>query len=78
MRPLLLSVKEFCKLHSSFTEGSIRYLIYYAESNGFKPCFKRIGSRVFIDEMAFFACVDRVNMPDFKRFIPKRHKKEGR
>ena len=41
--------------------GGLRHLIFNEETNGFKSAFKRVGSRVLVDEEEFFACVDRQN-----------------
>ena len=58
----LLTINNFVEEHKSFaTPGGIRHLIFHSESNGFKSAFKRIGSRVLIDENEFFKCVERNN-----------------
>jgi hypothetical protein len=58
----LLTIKNFVEEHKSFaSHGGIRHLIFHSESNGFKSAFKRIGSRVLIDENEFFKCVENLN-----------------
>ncbi len=58
----LLTINNFVEEHKSFaTHGGIRHLIFNAEKLGFKSAFKRIGSRVLIDENEFFKCVNKVN-----------------
>ena len=58
----LLTINNFVEEHKSFaSHGGIRHLIFHSESNGFKSAFKRIGSRVLIDENEFFKCVNKVN-----------------
>lgn len=58
----LLTIKNFVEEHKSFaSHGGIRHLIFHSESNGFKSAFKRIGSRVLIDEKEFFKCVEKIN-----------------
>jgi len=39
--------------------GGLRHLIFNEDTNGFKSAFKRVGSRVLVDEGEFFACIDR-------------------
>ncbi len=58
----LLTINNFVEEHKSFaSHGGIRHLIFHSESNGFKSAFKRLGSRVLIDENEFFRCVNKVN-----------------
>ena len=46
----LRSVHQLCAEYPHlFTKGSLRWLIFNADINGFKPCIIRIGRRVFID-----------------------------
>jgi len=37
--------------------GGLRHLIFFADKNGFKPAFKRVGRRVLVDERKFFEIV---------------------
>ena len=39
------------------TQGGLRHLMQYRETNGFKPAFVKCGNRVLIDEAKFFECV---------------------
>lgn len=58
----LLTINNFVEEHKSFaSNGGIRHLIFHSENNGFKSAFKKIGSRVLIDEREFFECVERNN-----------------
>ncbi len=57
----VLTVKLFSAKHPAFPEGSMRHLIFNAETNGFKSAFKRCGRRVLVDEAEFFRCLDAVN-----------------
>ena len=41
--------------------GGMRWLIFNAETNGFKSAFVRVGRRVLVDEAEFFRCVERNN-----------------
>lgn len=71
---ILLTVKEFCRKHSAFTEGSLRHLIFQSRpgsysggheisGNGLKEAgaIVRIGRRLLIDEAKFFQWVDAIN-----------------
>ena len=54
----LLTVKQFSEKHSAFTEGSLRHLIFFSETNGFSDVIVRIGRRILIDESRFFTWVE--------------------
>lgn len=59
--PNLLTVRQFVQRHPAFTQGSLRYLIFNANTNGMNTCLRRIGRRVLIDEEAFFTWVRKAN-----------------
>ncbi len=49
----LKSVKQLCREYPHlFTEGSLRWLIFNAETNGFADCIIRAGRRLWIDVQA--------------------------
>lgn len=49
----LRTVKQMCQEYPHlFTEGSLRWKIFHAETNGFKGCVVRMGSKVLIDTEA--------------------------
>ena len=49
----LRTVKQLCNDYPGlFTEGSLRWLIFNAEHNGFAACIIRMGRRIFIDLVA--------------------------
>jgi hypothetical protein len=62
--PCLLTVRQFSEKHPAFTESSLRWLIFQANSkivsqcaiytNGLQNAILRIGGRVLIDERKFF------------------------
>lgn len=56
-----IPVSKWNDYHSWPPIGGLRHLIFNQKSNGFNSAFKRVGRRVLIDEMEFFACVDRQN-----------------
>lgn len=58
------SVKELSKLFPSFSEPSIRYLIFNAKQNGLQPCIRKIGKKILI------------NLNDFNHWIDS-HKEEA-
>ena len=46
----LKTVRQLCEEHPHlFTEGSLRWLIFQRETNGFDRCVIRIGRRLYID-----------------------------
>jgi len=47
--------------HSYPPQGTLRYLIFHSETNGFKKVIKRIGRRILLDEKAFFQWVEEQN-----------------
>jgi hypothetical protein len=57
----LIPVNDWPQNHAWPPIGGLRHLIFYAETNGFKSAFKRVGRRVLIDEAEFFRCVEKVN-----------------
>ncbi len=54
----LLTVRQFANKHPAFPEGSLRYMIFHAETNGFKECIRRIGRKLLLDEAKVFEWVD--------------------
>ena len=40
-------------------EGGMRHLIFNAETNGFKPAFKRVGRRVLVNAPVFWEIVNQ-------------------
>ena len=64
----LLTVRQFAKKHPAFQQGSLRNLIFLAESrntskgkiagNGLDVALVRIGRKLLIDEARFFSWVD--------------------
>jgi hypothetical protein len=57
----LIPVPKWNEYHAWPTLGGLRHLIFYADTNGFEPAFKRVGRSVLVDESAFFQCVDELN-----------------
>ena len=58
----LLTVKQFSQKYPAFPEGGMRFRIFNADQNGFDQCLVRVGSKVLIDEVAFFKWVDEQNI----------------
>lgn len=64
----LLTVRQFAEKHPAFQQGSLRNLIFLAESrhtskgqidgNGLSVALVRIGRKVLIDEAKFFRWID--------------------
>lgn len=69
--PCLLTVRQFAAKHPAFSEGSLRWLIFQANSkvsNNDNPsgidldeAIIRVGRRVLIHENKFFACIESIN-----------------
>ena len=55
MDDIVITVSEFSKRHSAFTEASLRWLIFRAAENGLanSGALIRIGRRILIDEARF-------------------------
>lgn len=53
-----LSVAQLAELNPAFSEATIRWWIFNAETNGFNRCLIRIGGRIFIDRNAFEAWLE--------------------
>jgi hypothetical protein len=47
------TVRQTAARHRAFTEGSLRWLIFNRNSNGFDYCLVRIGRRLLIDDQRF-------------------------
>jgi len=58
----LIPVPKWKKYHDWPTEAGLRWLIYRADSNGFKKVIKRCNGRILIDEAEFFRWVDEKNL----------------
>ncbi len=74
MQRNLLTISRFSERNPSFTEPSLRWLIFNSELNGMveQGAVVRLGRRVYIDADKFFAWVDsRGNAP-----LPRRQKSE--
>ena len=56
----LSTVKKLPLLYpdASFTESSVRWLIFNSRENGFDSCIRRIGRKVLIDVEAFEEWLD--------------------
>lgn len=57
------TVKQFCENHQPFKTGGVRLLIFNEATNGLKQsgAIVRIGRKVLIDEVKFFAWVESQN-----------------
>jgi hypothetical protein len=66
--PVLLTVRQLAERHPAFSQGSLRNLIFLAESrktskgkiagNGLDIALVRIGRKILIDEAKFFDWID--------------------
>ena len=53
-----IPVPLWSKHHLWPSESGLRYLIFNADTNGFRSVIRRSGRRILIDEQAFFAWLD--------------------
>ncbi len=44
--------------------GGLRHLVFFKKQNGFHRVVKKVGSRILLDEQAFFEWVDEHNSID--------------
>ena len=47
------TVRELSKLFPSFSEPSLRFLIFNAQQNGFQKCIRKIGRKIIINISEF-------------------------
>ena len=57
----LIPISKWNEYHPWPPQGGIRHLRFHSKTNGFESAFKKVGSRVLVDEAAFFASVERMN-----------------
>ena len=63
----LIPVNEWVNHHPWPPIGGLRHLIFNEETNGFNKVVRRIGSRVLLDETAFFEWVNEATKPRTKK-----------
>ncbi len=56
-----LTPRQLPERFPAWTESGIRYLIFNAETNGFKKCIKRVGRKLLIDEAIFVSWIETQN-----------------
>ncbi len=54
----LIPLPKWNNYHPWPSIGGLRHFVFFADSNGFKSCIKRVGRCILIDENAFFDWVD--------------------
>ena len=57
----LIPVTKWNDYYNYPTIGGLRALIFNADKNGFTKVIRRIGSRVLLNEQAFFDWVEEIN-----------------
>jgi hypothetical protein len=67
----LLTVPQFAAKHQAFTIGSLRWLIFNREKNGFATAILKCGRRILIDEAQFFASLDAMQNSDLTSTVKK-------
>ncbi len=57
----LIPVTRWNEFHEWPPQGGLRHLVFHAKTNGFDKVIKRVGSRILIDEAAWFDWVNSKN-----------------
>lgn len=57
----LLTIRQFSEKYPAFNQGGLRYLVFYADTNGFKKCIRRVGRKVLLHVPSVFSWVDEKN-----------------
>lgn len=56
--PKLIPLTRWNDYHPHPPIGGLRHLVFHAQSNGFDKVIRRVGSRILLDESAYFSWVD--------------------
>jgi len=54
----LSTVRQMPSIYPSFSQSSIRWLIFNEKTNGFSQCLRRVGRKILIDLDKFEAWID--------------------
>ncbi len=57
----LIPLTDWPKYHPYPTLGGLRHLVFHAKTNGFFKVIRRVGSRILLDESAWFDFVNSRN-----------------
>lgn len=61
LKTRLIPLTKWQEHHSYPPIGGLRHLVFHSKTNGFDKVIKRVGSRILIDENAFFQWVESQN-----------------
>jgi len=53
-----LTIKQAATKYQAFSEGSLRWLWFNGEKNGFSSCVRKVGKKILIDEPLFVAWIE--------------------
>ena len=53
------TVRQIPEIYPSFSQASLRNLIFFKKTNGFSKCVKRIGRKILIDLEQFEQWIDK-------------------
>ena len=59
--PRLIPLTKWNQFHAWPPTGGLRHLVFHKDTNGFDRVVRKAGTRVLIDEGAFFEWVDKQN-----------------
>lgn len=54
----IATVRQTANAYPSFSQSSLRWLIFNGDSNGFSSCLRRVGRKVLIDLDSFESWID--------------------
>ena len=57
----LLTVNQFCEEYPAFSKGSIRWILFNRQTNGFNRAVRMLGRRILIDVNEFYLWLDQQN-----------------
>lgn len=53
-----LTIRQLALKHKAFSEGSLRWLWFNGEKNGFASCVRKVGKKVLISEEDFLTWIE--------------------
>lgn len=53
-----LTIKQTAQKYQAFSEGSLRWLWFNGDKNGFAGCVRKVGKKILIDEPLFVSWIE--------------------
>lgn len=73
----LLRVPQFAAKHHGFSVGTLRWWLYFRESNGLSRAVVKVGRSLYIDEEKFFQWIDNQQTLDTQDMQDSDHLKNN-